>query len=163
MLVLCGFVLAALVPAGWVFLAGVNATNVLALFIGGVITQRAKDAAVPVTAGVAAAVLTAALVGFGLFFAVVSTHGYPTMVEAYVPRGGGLLEDFWGPVAWMQITGYTATWVLFACSACLYLPWPHVREALGRVAAAGALVLPLAAAGAVYGMFVALDLVLNIR
>ena len=139
-----------LVTVGWVVMFGPMVTTALA----GALTlvwwgnpratlpswAAAAPAAAPVVARVSAATLSASLVGFAVFVAVLNNQGWEALLKAYRALGGGLLEDLWGPLVWMQIVGSTAAWTLLAV---------------------GAFTLPLAVGVSVYMMFNAVDLVVN--
>ena len=81
---------------GWPIWLGMLLTNTVAALPWGDVPRTVTDKSVAVIGRIAAASLTAALVGFGMFFAVLNQHGYQTLVAAYIPRGGGMLDDFWG-------------------------------------------------------------------
>lgn len=168
-------VLVAWVPSGDPLLVGALATNLIAFAVPAVgffgawlatpgrgvpvqhISKQRPDDTVSVVAGIAGAVLTAALVGFGLFFAVLNQHGYDAFLDAYRPHGG-LLEDFWQPLSWALATAFTAVWVLLTCAVYLYSPWPIIKVTCARLMAAGTLVLLIAAGIAVYQFLLAVNL-----
>ena len=107
-------------------------------------------------AGLAGVSVTAGLVGYGLFFAVLNRQGWEALAEV-----GGLLDDFWGPIMFMEATVMAGVLALASCVLYLWLPLRNLKTAAGVVAASATLVLPVLIGLATMSLVKALDLLVQ--
>ena len=108
-------------------------------------------------AGLAGVSVTAGLVGYGMFFAVLNRQGWEALAEV-----GGLLDDFWGPIMFMEATVMAGVLALASCVLYLWLPLRNLKTAAGVVAASATLVLPVLIGLATMNLVKALDLLVQI-